>query len=120
MAVKNIGQPLTSKLQVGPMETTQTKDVAKLPKPIGSQSPEILSAESSVDVALSNDARQRVQERKKAKDLAMKSPDVREDRVSDIKSRIANGTYQVDSEKIAQGMIKEAALEHYASQPNRE
>ena len=119
MAVKNIGQPLTSKLQVGPMETTQTKESSRLSKQI-LQNPESLSADSSVEVALSNDAKQRVQERKKAKDLAMKAPDVREDRVADIKSRLANGSYQVDSEKIAQGIIKEAAMEHYASQSNRE
>ena len=35
-------------------------------------------------------------------------PDIRESKVSDIKARIADGSYTIDSDKIAENMIREA------------
>jgi len=35
-------------------------------------------------------------------------PDVRTDKVEEIKARIADGTYRIDSEQIASKMIREA------------
>lgn len=37
-------------------------------------------------------------------------PDVREDKVADIKNQLAQGTYRVDGQKIAFNMIKESIL----------
>ena len=37
-------------------------------------------------------------------------PDVREDKVAELKAQIENGTYKVDSEKIADKMLKEGFL----------
>ena len=37
-------------------------------------------------------------------------PDVREEKVAEIKARIDNGTYTLDEEKIASKIIKEALL----------
>ena len=68
-----------------------------------------------VDVSVSEGAKNRVAEQKRAKDLAMKAPDVREDRVEAIKAKMAAGTYQVDSDKIATGMMREAIMEHLTS-----
>ncbi|WP_347491430.1 flagellar biosynthesis anti-sigma factor FlgM [Desulfoscipio sp. XC116] len=38
-------------------------------------------------------------------------PDVRQDQVSEIKSRIKNGTYTPSAEKIAEGIIRESRLD---------
>ena len=72
-----------------------------------------------VDVSVSDKARARAADQKKAVDLAMQAPDVREDRVAAIKSQMAAGTYKVDSGKIADGMVREAVMEHLASDGNR-
>ena len=39
-----------------------------------------------------------------------KVPDIREEKVAEIKSRIENGTYTIDGEKIAFKMIKESLI----------
>ena len=57
-------------------------------------------------VALSSEAKQ-IQEAKKLVDAL---PDIREDKVAEIRERIENGTYSVDSDKIAFRMIKESIL----------
>lgn len=56
---------------------------------------------------------------KKAGEIARATPDVREDRVADIKKRLAEGTYEVDSGKIADGMMREAMLEHLAARDEK-
>ncbi|MTI80220.1 MAG: flagellar biosynthesis anti-sigma factor FlgM [Firmicutes bacterium] len=40
-----------------------------------------------------------------------KMPDIREDKVRELKERIENGTYKPSVEKIAEGMIKERRLD---------
>ena len=72
-----------------------------------------------VDVNVSDKARARASDQKKAVDLAMNAPEVREDRVAAIKSQMAAGTYKVDSGKIADGMVREAVMEHLANDANR-
>lgn len=52
---------------------------------------------------------------KKAGEIARATPDVREDRVAAMKKKLAEGTYEVDSGKIADGMMREAMLERLAS-----
>ena len=37
-------------------------------------------------------------------------PDVREEKVSQLRSQIQNGTYEIDADKIAGKMIKESLL----------
>jgi len=41
-------------------------------------------------------------------------PDVREDKVSAIKSRIASGEYKVDSKKVAEKIVLESILNEFA------
>jgi negative regulator of flagellin synthesis FlgM len=57
-------------------------------------------------VVLSPEARQ-IQE---AKVLAASLPDIREEKVAEIRARIDAGTYQIDGEKIAAKMIEESLL----------
>lgn len=124
MAVKNIsGQghaPASGRIS----DSIVTPNAAKisnaqqvsLPKP-GMQGP--TGSASGVDVAVSDKARSRIAEQKKAKEIAMATPDVREDRVAAIKAKMAEGTYKVDSEKIANGMVREALMDHLTSEPSR-
>jgi flagellar biosynthesis anti-sigma factor FlgM len=50
-------------------------------------------------------------ELQKIHDLLQKTPDVRSERVSNLKESIQEGRYQVDSEGLARKMIKEGILE---------
>ena len=59
------------------------------------------------DTVLISDAAKRVQD---ARDQLNHIPDVREEKVSDLRNQIQNGTYQIDADKIAGKMIKEGLL----------
>lgn len=71
------------------------------------------------DVQISPDAAVRAAEKKKAYEIAKATPDVDEAKVKDLRERIANGTYKVDSERIADGMMKEAILDHLSQLEDR-
>jgi negative regulator of flagellin synthesis FlgM len=59
------------------------------------------------DTVVISDAAKRVQEaRRQLADI----PDVREDKVSQLRSQIQNGTYEINADKIAGKMIKEGLL----------
>jgi len=59
------------------------------------------------DTVVISDAAKRVQEARRQLDDI---PDVREDKVSELRSQIQNGTYEIDADKIAGKMIKESLL----------
>ena len=73
-----------------------------------------------VDVSVSNEAKSRSAERKKAFDIAKNTPDVREARVAELKAKIQSGEYKPDSGKIADGMLREAIMEHLAQEGDRQ
>ena len=59
------------------------------------------------DTVVISDAARRIQEaRKQLEEI----PDVREDKVSQLREQIQNGTYEINAEKIAGKMIKEGLL----------
>lgn len=45
----------------------------------------------------------------KARSVAMSAPDVREERIAELKKRIASGEYSIDSDKVADKMISDHA-----------
>ena len=59
------------------------------------------------DTVIISDAAKRVQEARSQLD---EIPDVREDKVSQIRNQIQNGTYEINADKIAGKMIKEGLL----------
>lgn len=65
----------------------------------------------AAEVHLSDEAKNKAEMYQKALDIARATPDIREDKVDAIKKKIQNGTYQVDSGKIADAMIKDAFIE---------
>lgn len=42
-----------------------------------------------------------------ALNAAYNAPDIRQDRVEAIRAQIANGTYEIDSERLAESLIRE-------------
>ena len=74
--------------------------------------------EASFDVRVSPEAAIRKQLFEQAFKIAQETNPIREDRVKELKEKIANGSYQVDSGKIADGMLKEAVLDELAKNPD--
>ena len=62
------------------------------------------------DTVVISDAAKRVHEARKQLDAL---PDVRADKVSQLKSQIQNGTYEINADKIAAKMIKESLLNNF-------
>jgi len=59
---------------------------------------------TKTDTVVISDAAKRIQEaRAKLDDI----PDVREEKVADLRNRIQNGTYQADADKTAEKLLKE-------------
>ncbi len=67
-----------------------------------------------VDVKISPESIDKKNASAKAFDIAKNTSPVREDKVSALKKQIQDGTYKVDSAKIADGMAREAITEHLA------
>ncbi len=103
--VQDTGEATRAKPVVGPANT-------------GAGAADAKPREAS-NVQISPGAKDRAEAFQKAFDIAKKTPDVREDKVQDLKARIANGTYQIDSGKIADGMAREAIMEHLAEGEER-
>ena len=61
-------------------------------------------AAPKTDTVVISDAAKRIQEARAQLDQI---PDVREDKVAELRNQIQNGTYQVDAEKTAEKMLKE-------------
>ena len=59
------------------------------------------------DTVVISDAAKRIQEAQKQ---IQAIPDVRAEKVAEIKSQIANGTYQINADQIAGKMIKESLM----------
>ena len=83
----------------------QNKDKADA----ASEQPETQQAKADT-VALSNTA-QKIQEAQKQLEAI---PDVREDKVAQLKEQIENGTYEIDEEKIADKILKDSLFNDLA------
>lgn len=69
-------------------------------------------------VSLSGKSLERQRMQKKALEIANQTPDVREDRVAELRRQIKDGSYKIDPEKIAMGMIREAVRDQVAEMPD--
>ncbi len=50
---------------------------------------------------------------KQARDIVYASPDIRADRVSDLKRRIKDGSYKVDANAVADKLVDEHLASHF-------
>lgn len=64
--------------------------------------------EGDYNVNVSGKAKEMNEARMKALDIARNTPDVREDKVAELKSKIQSGEYKVSAENIADGILREA------------
>jgi len=96
------------------IKSSSAADAKKAESTATSAAPSVATVSGKPVVDVSNKARDLAEARKKALEIAMATPDVREDKVADIKKRIAEGTYQIDSGKIADGILREAIFDHLA------
>ena len=65
-------------------------------------------------VNISDAAKSKAEAYQKALKIARDTPDIREDRVAELKKQIAEGNYKPDPGKIADGMLREAIKDHLA------
>jgi flagellar biosynthesis anti-sigma factor FlgM len=120
MTIKNV-----SSSPVGNTAIKQSKDSDKsksaviaelgIHSSLAQDSSSASAANKNYGVELSEKGKSRAAEQKKAFDIAKNTPDVREDRVAELKAKIQSGTYEIDSGKIADGMLREAIMEHLAT-----
>jgi negative regulator of flagellin synthesis FlgM len=67
------------------------------------------TSENNGDMASRVNVSDRAQDIKRAKEIAMKAPDIREDRVAELQKMIDSGKYKVDAKEIADKMVDEEA-----------
>ena len=72
------------------------------------------ASKGNYDVKISPEAKEKAELQKNLFEAAKMSPDIREDRVADLKKRIAEGTYNVDAGSVADSMLREAVRDHLA------
>lgn len=68
-------------------------------------------------VNLSSQAKDLATARAKAQKIASETSPIRADRVAEIKAKIASGEYEINSGKIADGMLSEAIRERLSEMP---
>ena len=103
-------------------EAGKAKDV-KIATPEAGQAKTGLAGKGAGDLAsnvqISEGAKSRAEAQQKALEIARGTPDIREDRVASLKKQIQDGTYQIDSGKIADGILREAIKDHLAETDER-
>ena len=98
---------------VAPAEkNAKTKKVAEAVKDATGSG--AVAGKNPLGLDISPKARELSDSFKKATEIARSTPDVREDRVAAIKQKLADGKYEMDSGKIADGIMREAILDHLA------
>jgi negative regulator of flagellin synthesis FlgM len=105
----NISAPLTGNSPVQKSKGVQKEGDAKK-TPVRKDS-------ADFNVNLSERAKDMQEARTKAMDIARNTPDVREDRVADLKKRIETGEYKANAEHIADGMMREAIRDEISKDP---
>lgn len=111
MEVKN-NHPIDSTVHGLDLKKTQ-----KAQQPVKeSGSKDAIGSRDRVDYAveLSNKAKELNASYDKAFEIAKNTSPIREEKVAELKKKIANGQYSIDSGKIADGIIREAVKEHLA------
>lgn len=120
MAIKNVASSPLSNTGLGKAKESEGSKKSSAAESSGVPSGAsalggVPSSGKDFGVQLSDDARKRADERKKSFEIAKNTPDIREEKVAAIKAKIQAGTYEVDSGKIADGMLREAIMEHLAT-----
>ena len=113
-----ISTPMSQTPSSGPQEATRTGGAKRVKDMKDGGGARGASERRDWDVQISPEAVELAEARRKAMNVAKQTSPVREDRVADLKRRIADGSYKVESGKIADGMMTEAIKDHVASSPD--
>ena len=97
-------------------KTTKKENIDKTQHPAGAE----IQSRGGYDVSLSTQAKELADAHKKAYEIAQKTPDIREDRVAELRQQIKEGKYKIDPEKIVEGMVKEALQDRLAQRLHEE
>ena len=115
------GNPYGASVQSRPTEAN--KSAAKVASPgvgdvssLGSVKPTSTAKGSR---AAEIDVSERAKSYQKALEIARATPEIREDRVAALKKHIQEGTYKINSGAIADGMAREAIMDHLAETEGR-
>lgn len=121
MDTKNVGNSgLIGNLPPTP-KSEKADLVAKLKQKRADQSGKAgMAGATDYGLDVSQKAREMAQARAKAVEIARNTPDVREDRVAELKKKIQDGTYQIEPERIADGMMREALRDQVATDMHQE
>jgi len=106
MEVKNTNQVIST-----PNGKIDSKIIEKNSKSTtAQQSGDIATRQKSADysVGISSNAQEVKASHQRAFEIAKNTSPIRAERVAELKAQIQNGTYKIDSGKIADGMLREA------------
>lgn len=96
----NYGAEYVNNSGIIPPSVPKSREVASTPE---TSVEEGIKRGSSEKVELSS----RAKDFQKVREVLKKTPEVREEKVSELKAKIANGTYQVKSKDVAEKMVNE-------------
>jgi negative regulator of flagellin synthesis FlgM len=82
------------------------KQISQQQKKDAASKPGVKPVEKADTVKISDEARELQETQKVMENI----PDVRVEKVADIKNKIENGTYEIKSGKIAENMVKDSLL----------
>ena len=104
MDTQKVGSGISGALNSSRMNNVSQEEAEKL-KDLQNKD---IKKQGSFDVDFSDQGKVRSAELAKAMEIARNTSAIRQDRVDELKARIQAGNYQIDSGKIADGMLREA------------
>ena len=108
-----VGTPAGNPKTQGTSATGGAKAISPAAAQYAKQAQVSPGASPAAQVQISSRAKEMNQARKIAED----TPPIREDKVAFFKDKIAKGDYTPSSEKIADGIVREAIKDHLSSTP---
>ena len=113
MDSKKVGQGIPSALT----NNAPVQKSKRVQKDVEALAPKAREDKADFNVELSDKSKQMAESRLKALEIARNTPDIREDRVAELKQRIESGQYKPDAGQIADGMMREAIKDELAKGP---
>ena len=105
LRLRILGEPMSISPLNGPDQLRATRAIAAMRATSPSAMPSAAVRQSD-SIEISDAARSLASTRKAVAD----TPEIRADRVAELKAAIANGTYSVDSRALARGLIRARAV----------
>ncbi len=121
MAVNNVSNPSTQSgalVNSNASGAKKANEAAATAKTAVNAYAKAARVEPSVKDAANVQISQKAREMNLAKQVLDSTPDIREDKVAKYKEMIAKGQYKPDASKIADAMIREAAKDDLAKNPD--